>query len=250
MYEVTVSTPNEQEYLLDYVSTSTQSYIDTIGGICTNLQQKNRSYFSVACSDTFGLQAQKVLKDTIVEVLSVGYKNLFVRNLLGVTEGNFYQNVLVDTMCVFDHQFDASMLASIVDVTKDIYLDGYYLFGMQNIKHKWENIANMILENNYILGDNELILEFLQYLLQSADSKVKQLSICIDCNSYTLYDDRNKVIANSITLSPQSTIEQQAIVNAFNLNPQTVKVYHNQMLSPEFLHVAKSLFDIQYVNVS
>ncbi len=247
MYEVTVSVNNEQKYLLDYISESMHDYVDKIDGTCISLQQKRRSYFSLACSDTFRLQAKRLIEEQVARVLSLGYKNLFVRQLLNVCEGNFYQNVLLNTICLFDHQYDAKMMESIIDSTNDIYIDGYYNFRIKDFKRKWESVINMLLENSYILTDNSLVVEFLQYLLQSVDVKTKQLSICLENDKYTLFDGKGKLIAQSLTLSPTVTPEGEAIVNAICLNPQTLKVYHGSTLSKDFCDITKALFDVEFV---
>ncbi|MBQ8433279.1 MAG: hypothetical protein IJX23_00525 [Clostridia bacterium] len=249
MYEVTVSTPSQHKHLLEYVHKSMHGYIKKVGGTCVNLSQKCRSYFSLACNDTFSFQSQRLLRECVSSALAVGYKNIFMRSLLDVANGNFYQNILVDTMCVFDQQYDVAMVSNVVDTTKDLYLDGYYNFRMHDIKRRWENVVNMVLENNYVLTDNELILEFLQYLLQSSDAKTKQITICLEDSGYTLYDVKGNVLQNISILSPTSTKEEQAIVNAIYLNPQKLIVYYAKQPSQEFCHVAKTLFDVQFVKV-
>ena len=249
MYEVTVSAPSMHNHVLEFVHQSMQDYIDKVGGTCVNLHQKYRSYFCFACNDTFRLQAQRLLRECVSSALAVGYKNIFMRSLLGVNEGNFYQNVLVDTMCVFDQQYDTAMVSNIVDTTKDLYLDGYYNFKLQDIKHRWESVVNMVLENNYVLWDNGLILEFLQYLLQSADEKTQKVTICFDENGYILYDAMDKILQNITTLSSISGKEEQALVNAIYLNPQKLIVYYAKQPTQEFYDVAKTLFDVQFVEV-
>lgn len=182
-------------------------------------------------------------------MLALGYKNIFIRDLLDIEQNNFYQNVLVDTMCIFDHVYDAKMITNLIDVEKDVYLDGYYNFLMQDFKRKWQNVANMILENDYVLADNSLILEFLQYLLQSVDTKTKTISICIENNDYTLYDSKNSLLPKSSTMSKFSTAETDALVNAVYLNAQKLKVYHHGNLSQDFCNVANALFQTEFVQV-
>ena len=250
MYEVTLSTPTEQNYLLEGISTNLSRYIAQIDGTHVTLQRKNRSYLSIACRDTFRHQLQHILQEEVATTLSLGYKNIFVRRLLDLDDANFYQNVLIDTMCTFDHKYDAHQLAGIVDATSNIYIDGYYNFRMANFKRRWQNVVNMVLENDYLLHDNELILEFLQYLLQSVDVKTQQLSICFDRVGYTLYDANGKVVQSISAFSQESTAEQSALVNAICQNVQQLKVYHSNDLSQDFCDIANALFDVQFVQVT
>ena len=170
--------------------------------------------------------------------------------MLDLESTNFYQNVLIDTMCAFDHKYDAHQLAGMVDVDNNIYVDGYYNFKMGNFKRRWQNVVNMLLENDYVLHDNQLILEFLQYLLQSVDGKCQQLSICFDNDGYTLYDATGKVVQSISAISQDTTAEQEALVNAICQNARMLKVYHAQKLSQDFCYIANALFDFEYVQVS
>ena len=250
MYEVTVSTPKKQNYLLERIFNNIADYLSQIDGTHVTLQRKNRSYLSIACRDTFRQQMQCILQDEVATTLSLGYKNIFVRRLLDLDDANFYQNVLIDTMCAFDHKYDAHQLAGIVDATSNIYIDGYYNFRMANLKRRWQNVVNMVLENDYLLEDNQLILEFLQYLLQSVDAKTQQLSICFDTDGYTLYDANGKVAQSMSSFSKESTAEQSALVNAICQNVQQLKVYHSNDLSQDFCDIVKALFDVQFVQVT
>lgn len=250
MYEVTLSTPTEQNYLLEGISTNLSRYIAQIDGTHVTLQRKNRSYLSIACRETFRHQLQHILQDEVATTLSLGYKNIFVRRLLDLDNANFYQNVLIDTMCAFDHKYDVHQLAGIVDATSNIYIDGYYNFRMTNFKRRWQNVVNMVLENDYLLHDNELILEFLQYLLQSVDVKTQQLSVCFDTYGYTLYDATGKVVQSISAFSLESTAEQSALVNAICQNVQQLKVYHSSDLSQDFCDIAKALFNVKFVQVT
>lgn len=249
MYEVTLSTPNNHSNLLNYIHNDLQPYVAKIGGTYAILQQKHRTYFSIACDDTFTFQAKRLLIESISQVLALGYKNIFIRDLLDIEQNNFYQHVLVDTMCIFDHVYDAKMITNLIDVEKDMYLDGYYNFLMQDFKRKWQNVANMILENDYVLADNSLILEFLQYLLQSVDTKTKTISICMENYDYTLYDSKNSLLPKSNTMSMFSTAETDVLVNAVYLNAQKLKVYHHGNLSQDFCNVANALFQTEFVQV-
>ena len=153
-------------------------------------------------------------------------------------------------MCAFDHKYDAHQLATIVDVTNNIYLDGYYNFRMGNMKRRWKNLVDMVLENDYVLQDNQLILEFLQYLLQSVDNKTQQLSICFDGSSYNLFDNSGKVVQGISNFSRDATPEQEALVNAICQNVPKLKVYHEQKLSQDFCNIVNALFDVEYIQVT
>ena len=160
-----------------------------------------------------------------------------------------WQVINKSTYLWVDNATITNTVANIIDCNQDVYLDGYYNFRMRDIKRKWENVVNMILENNFILSDNELIVEFLQYLLQSIEAKADSLSICFDDLGYTLYNSEGKIVNKLATLSKTATAEEEAIVNAICQNVKKLKVYYCKSPSKEFCDVAKTLFDVQYLQV-
>lgn len=247
MYEATVSVSKDNSHLLDYVKSQINSYISDVDGISTETNDETREFYSVACADTFRFQAQRCLINAVGEALSRGYKNVYLRGILRIDDKDFFQNVLVNTICVFDSDIDMQSITRILDAEKPLYLDGYYNFRLSALKKKWTEISKLVSDNNFILSDKDLILEFLQYLLESVNSKIKQLSVCFNENDFTLYGTNNKVISKSLSLAKSVSVEEEAMLNAICLKPQTVKVYAQKSPSDAFCEMMDALFDAQYI---
>ena len=249
MYEATVSVDKVNGHLLDYVKGQLASSIDEIDGITSEMDEESRSYFSLACADTYRFQIQRKLNDAVSQALTLGYKNVFVRDLLRIDKNNFYQNVLVNTICIFDNEYDRQIVSRVVDVDKTMCLDGYYNFRLGVIKKKWCEITKLVSDNFYVLSDNSMIMEFLQYLLESSPSKVKQLSISIDGDSFVLYGNGDKVLNATSSLAKTSSCEEEVMLNVLFLKPQSVKVYHSSALGKDFRNMLDALFQTEYVEV-
>ena len=104
MYEATVSVVKENGHLLDYVKEQLAPCMGEIDGIVSEMDEQGRNYFSLACADTYRFQVQRKLNDAVTQALTLGYKNVFARNLLKINTKNFYQNELVNTICIFDNE--------------------------------------------------------------------------------------------------------------------------------------------------
>lgn len=249
MYEATVSVCKNNSHLLNFVRKQLEPQVKEIDGITSTLEEKSRDYFSLACADTFRFQIQRCLSSAVSEALSLGYKNIFMRDILGIERANFYQNLLVNTICVFDNDYDKQQIAKIIDLDKPLYIDGYYNFMLTSLKRKWEEISRLVCENGSIINDNELITEFLQYLLESVPSKVKRLSVNFDSGDYTLYNSGNKVLTKLYSLAEECSVEEEAMLNVICLNPQSVKVYSDGTLSNDFRKMLEDLFEAEYIDV-
>ncbi len=249
MFETTISVPKENKYLLEYIKDKTFPVIEEINGIATDVEDKRRCYFSVACSDTFRFQLKRILAENVSATLALGYKNLYVRKCLKVGKGNFFQNVLINTMCIFDKSYDQQFISKILDVDKPMYIDGYFNFKLQILRNKWKEIAKLVSDNYYILQDKQMILEFLQYLLESVSSKVANLTLTLDNESYFLYDSKNNILPNLTSLAPKFSLEEEAAINILLCKPKHITVYSPNMPSDDF-RMLMNLFDCTYETVN
>ena len=249
MYEATVSIVKENSHLLDYVKGQLAPCLKEIDGISTELDTQFRTCFSLACSDTYRFQVQRKLIDAVSQALTLGYKNVYVRDLLHIDSNNFYKNVLVNVICVFDNDYDKQIVSRLVEIDQNVCIDGYYNFRLAAVKKKWSDITRLVSDNFYVLSDNSLIVEFLQYLLESTPSKVKNLSVSFEGGNFVLYGSGGKVLEPSISLAKKATVEEEAMLNILCLKPQRVKIYHSAPLSNDFCEMLSALFSCEYVEV-
>ena len=249
MYEATVSVVKENSHLLDFVKGQITPCLKQIDGMYTELDERFRSCYAVACSDTYRFQVQRKLNEAVSQALTLGYKNIFVRDLLGVGSDSFYKNVLVNVICVFDNDYDKQIVSKLVEVEQNICIDGYYNFRLGAVKQKWSDVIKLLADNFYVLSDNGLIIEFLQYLLESTPSKVKTLSVSLEDNSFTLYGSGGKVLEPTISLARGATAEEEVMLNILCLKPQRVKIYRTRALSDDFCDMLSALFAVEYIEV-
>ena len=249
MYEATVSVVKENGHLLDYVKEQLTPCMAEIDGIVSEMEERNRNYFSLACSDTYRFQVQRKLNEAVSQALTLGYKNIFIRKLLRVDKNNFYQNVLVNTICIFDNEYDRQIVSKVVDVDRAMFIDGYYNFRLDSIKKKWQEITKLVSDNFYVMSDNTLIVEFLQYLLESSPSKCKHLSVSVDGDKFVLYDSGDKVIQPMLSMAKASSCEEEIMLNILWLKPRSVTIYHSRSLGKDFCDMLETLFETEYIEV-
>ena len=250
MYESTVNIEKHNQHLLGYVKSRIVPYLAEIDGISTELEDNFREYFTLACSDTYRFQIQRCLSGAVVDALSLGYKNVYFRNLLNIYGNNFYQNVLVNTVCIFDNEYDKQIVSKVLDADQILCLDGYYNFRMSAIKKKWQEISKLVCENDFILSDNELIVEFLQYLLESLPSKEKEVSVSFDNDDFVIYGQNNQVLNRINSLAKTSTPEEEAVLNVFCIKPNKVTVYYKTKPHNDFCNLMDKLFYTKYAKVN
>ncbi|MCM1195280.1 MAG: hypothetical protein NC332_05040 [Firmicutes bacterium] len=249
MYESTLNVEKNNLHLLTYIKSKLIPEIKAIDGISTELEDKFRNYFTLACSDTYRFQINRSVTNAVVEALSLGYKNVYVRELLKVDGDDFFQNVLVNTICMFDNEYDRQSVAKLVDVDKTVCLDGYYNFRMSAVKRKWYDITKLVTDNDFILTDKELITEFLQYLLESMVTKVKEVSVSIERDGFALYGKDGKALNKLQSMAKTIRAEEDAMLNVICLKPDSVTVYSKEKPDKNFCDLMNALFSVEYICV-
>lgn len=249
MYESTVNIEKQNEHLLSYVKTQLAPCIHEVDGIATEVADNFRNYYSVACADTYRFQIGRCLNAAVTEALSLGYKNVYMRELLNIDGDNFYQNVLVNTICIFDNEYDKQMISRVVDTDRTVCLDGYFNFKLSHIKKKWLEISKLVGDNGFILTDNDLIAEFVEYLLDSMSTKEKTISVSFEPDGFIIYGQNDRIIEKIYSLAKSADIEEEAMLNIICLKPRNVKVYYTNKPSEEFCKMLDRLFFSEYIKV-
>lgn len=247
MYESTLNIEKKNGHLLAYVKSQLEPYLKEIDGISTELEDESRSYYSLACSDTYRFQIKRCISSAVTQALSLGYKNVYFRNLLNIKGASFYQNVLVNTICIFDNEYDKQFISRVIETDNTICLDGYYNFRMSVIKRKWLEISKLVSENDFILTDNDLIVEFLQYLSESMTCKEERLSVSLDNDGFILFGSENKAITPLQSLAQSLNVEEETALNVICLKPKKVTFYYDEEPSADFCDLMDSLFDADYI---
>lgn len=249
MYENTLSVPAEHKHIFDFVVTQLADSMSQISALTVVTQSADRLYYTYACDEVFRKVICRDVADVAARALSMGYKNLYLRRLLDVNDEDFFQNVLVDVICVFDSAVDAQALTSVVCADKPLYLDGYYLFKMGAMKRKWSELSQLVGANRYVLEDGELVLEFLQYLTEQSSGKRHKMSLILDADGFCLFDGNNKLMPTLQTLARRVCFEEEAVVNLVCNKPAQLTVYCKNAPSKMFISAVSALFDVNFVYV-
>lgn len=250
MYEATVSVEKDNGHLLEYVKKQLEPAICEVDGLTAEAEEKFSLLYSLACADAYRFQIKRKLNDAVSQALTLGYKNVYIRRLLGIDKNSFYQNVLVNTICIFDNDYDKQVVSRLLDTDKQLCIDGYYNFRLDAVKRKWREIIKLVSDNFYVLSDNVLITEFLQYLMESTPCKVKRLSVTVDGDAFQLYGTDDRAIEPTFSLAKRTTCEEEIMLNALFLKPQKIKVYRSRPLDCDFCQLLDALFSTEYVQVN
>ena len=251
MYETTLSVPTDSKYILQQIEENLRLPLSQAKATVACSWQGSRNYMSVACADIYKSLVFDAVANAVADSLSVGYKKRYIKQLLAVKNGSFFQNVLVNVICVFDTVKDKQAVLSLIKNEEQICLDGYYNFRMRDIKRKWLELTTLVGANRYVLEDDELVLEFLQYLNDSVSNSVGEISLVFSGDNFFLFDKDNKLLPVLQTQSDGSEedLDVQAAVNLVCMKPAKVNVYCAKTPDKNFRRLLDELFVATYTIV-
>ena len=250
MYELAFSIENANENLLIYLYDQLCESVNRVGGICKYLKENKRSRFALACNDLYASTIKHQSEDYLADVLTLGFKNLYVRKSLGICQGDFLLNTLVNTMCVFDNKFDKHCVKKSLNLCGEVCIDGYYNFRMRKLKGKWDELVEIVKNNGALLKDTAVIKEFLCYLMDFLPSSQKEISVVIDNDTFRMFDDKGRLIPATKLVYP-SSVEELVAINAICIKPNNIKLYcDKQQVDHQFLDLLAYLFDVKVVQNS
>lgn len=248
MYELTFSVENSNENLLKYMYYGLEASVDKVGGVCKYIHGQRRSKFALACDDLYAATIKRQSEDYLADVLTLGFKNLYLRKSLNVKDGLLI-NTLVNTLCVFDNKFDRHYIKKSLSLFGEICIDGYYNFRMSRLKSKWNELIEVVKGNGALLADSVVIKEFLCYLMDFLPSLQKDVSVVMDDGKLKLFDDKGRLVPNINIVSP-ATMEELVAINIIAIKPQSVRLYCNkQDIDAQLIDLLKYLFDVKISKV-
>ncbi len=201
---------------------------------------------SVACNQLFAYVAKKQIADAVAETLSLGYKNIFIRQKLRLEQGNFWQNMLVNTLSTLDNHADKTFVSTTLDVNKPMFVEGYYNFALKWLKGKWQELVEMVQDGNLLDYDNQSLCDFFRYLLQTQQHKSDQLTVTMQKESFQLFTSSGKAVAPIYSLAQNATMEEEIALTALCLNATSVKLCYKFKPQQDFCHFMQNLFKTEY----
>ncbi|MEG1527655.1 MAG: hypothetical protein RR248_02925 [Clostridia bacterium] len=247
MFEATINATYANKNYLAYIKSQLKDKIIAVEGLLEQQDMLTRSYLSVACNDAFATQIKDILKDSVAEALSLGYKNEFFKEQLNIKKNTFLTNTLVNIMSIFDNNLDKKAIKQSINSLNNLSLEGLCDFRLQKLKGKWEEIIKLTNAYDIILNDKGILTEFILYLAQAVPTTNNSLTLTFTHDDYLLFSDKNKLL-DKLTLFTQCTLEESIMYNIICNKPKSVVVVGQiDNLDADFVMLLNSLCIVKKV---
>ena len=248
MRELVFNAIKRDSYFLEYVYRRIAQPISSVGGICTLNDSGDKLSLGVAVCDECFSAVNKAAKSAVAEVLAVGYKNRFLKEKINIDTSSLLGRTLLDTMCIFDSNYDTNVIKKNILEINNLSIDGCYNFRLKEIKEKWKEIV--ALSNNYsaFFEEESVILDFLTYLMDAIPCLCDSVTVLVDLpkNNFQLVDGADRLLTKFETFLEKDDLAEQVLFNLICFNPNVVR-YCGDMdeLGEEFCYVVNEIFNVR-----
>lgn len=245
MYQTSISAKPKNQHYLDYISRQLTPILTRINGISALSCTDEKSLLSIACEDNHKNQVSDAVITALSEILSVGYKNEYFKNKLNIDKDSFLQNVVVNTMCIFDTHKDKKHISHIITDISNLSIEGYCNFRLKDVCEKWDEIINITNAYDIVAANKNTIKDFLLFLVESIPIAHQKVTATVDENHFTLFDENNKQLNLYTVHCDYDDIQELLIHNLICHRPKQVDIVGNcTKLSKDFWAVVRLLFRV------
>jgi len=249
MRELLVNVDKENNKILEYIYRKIEDPIRSIGGVTAWSENNDKIVLGIAVRRECFELINKTLKSIIAEVLAIGYKNRYLRENIVINGNSLLMGVVLDTMSVWDSNNDINIIRKDIDNIFNINIEGCYGFRLINLKKKWNRIIELANTYEIYLNNNDILLDFLGYLMESIPTLYNTITVIIndDCTEFELLNVKGLILDKFESFSFSKNIEEDLLFNLICYNPNIVNFFvSNVSFSREFFVVLKELFRIEF----
>lgn len=244
MYEATVNINSNDKHYLSYILNQLKKPLGIINGVAIILDNDDTSYLSVACKEEFKDKIDTIVKDCVADILSIGFKQRFIRDQLKLTHNSLIANTLINTMSVFDSNVDRKQIKNSITSLNKLSIDGIYNFKLRSIKQRWQEIITLTSNNPLLFSDDSVMIEFLSYLLEAIPHITDTARLYVNKSGFELSNNKGRMFAK-IPIFNCTSMEEEILFNLIGFNPSSLIIDNQVMqLSSQFVWIITTVFNI------
>ncbi len=146
------------------------------GGIYACAETPTATIVSVACEKCKS-QLLGEIRSCLIDMYATVVKYEFLRNAIKLPLDRNSYNLLIHTLVAFDRENERELIESCLIMQDGMSLDGIFNFRMQELKKRWQEIADLAMSNALYLLDEETFNELIRFLIGAVNPKIMRLDV-------------------------------------------------------------------------
>ena len=156
------------------------------GGLIADVKKHDRIFVSVACESVGKAPLMRDLRNCLIDMYATVVKEEYLRQSIRLPiERNSY-NLLLHTLVAFDRENEREIIESKLPIGDGIALEGVFHFRLQELRKRWEEIAELAKANAPYLIDEDTLNELIRFLISAVSPKIMRLEISQHDDNYNV----------------------------------------------------------------
>ena len=183
-----------------------KSFLPYYNLICNQMQNcqcsdQKPNFFSTTTDEGFVFAIDYDKKELLTKALKNNICNYFVETkkaeffkseLKGILIDEQLKNIFIKILTLFDDEQDKLEIQKNLRLDGKLYLDGLYHFKLKTLKGKWQEIAQMTIDNALFFSSNNFVFELFRFLLSNIKPKTDMLFVRYQSNQKHDVQKQNK----------------------------------------------------------
>lgn len=191
--------------------------------------------------------SDKLIRFWLADSMISFYKERYLLNMLKIPKlSDLSIEVIVKALTVFDKVSDVNLLMQQIKGKNDINTHSFYLFKMNDFRHRWQEVCDLIHINFQVLSNKDIMLEMMRYLLMVTETLESVVNLYLEDDFLVMKGQDGAVLVDPISTKTEKC-SIRAIVELISLAPKKIQVQYNKTLTPDFTNFLNDLFPSKVV---
>lgn len=192
MYQFNMSIDKAKSHWFENAEKLFGRKIKASGGITAAKECDGRLNVSVACENENKQKTVVAIRESIAEIFLTTVKLDYLNSALNMPllKSDAYK-ILLHTLVAFDRDTEKEIIYSALNLGDNLALDGFFNFKLVELRKRWDDIAELAVNNSAYLKSDETLNELLKFLMSAISPKVTKLEIVKRNGYYSVKGNSN-----------------------------------------------------------
>ncbi len=240
MFEFTLSCQQKNQKLNVYLFNSLKPQITSLGGIVITDCCSGKLNICLAVEDSLAEQVRGILLDAVAEAIVYYYKFDYLSNEISLNiANNSAKDSFIQALVVFDKQTDMDIIKKSLILQNKLVVDSYYSFRMDELKERWQAIANVVMDSIPVMLKDRSVAELTRYFLDSSGVIQKEVNLYVDDERITLEFGNQKP---PLEYSANADYQTDLVCEIISLSPQKIIIHGSPKAATLLENALSSVF--------
>ncbi|MDR2201744.1 MAG: hypothetical protein LBP26_03140 [Clostridiales bacterium] len=157
------------------------------GGVMAAKENDGRVCVSVACENPRKAKISAAVRECVTQMYLTSAKYDYMSGILRLPAlSRESYKILLHALVAFDRDAERDIIERLLKITDNLALDGFFNFRLAELRSRWNDIAELAVNNAAYLSSDETLDELLKFLMSAISPKIMRLDVFLRGGCYSV----------------------------------------------------------------